>query len=170
MAIIPNHLTIGAGNGIIRNRVCRLRVRCWTYLLLFGVLAGGGRRTATSQGVHEQRDTAPGRGRPLQRVDGLFSPTDDHSKDKLDIVFSFSIPEEARKQLEQKVLRGEVVDSKELTTVYSPKPEDVKRLTSWLKDQGMEIYPASEDRKSSEYARGTVAQFTKSLQVEMAGQ
>ncbi len=94
------------------------------------------------------------------------APTDDHSKDKLDIVFSFSIPEEARKQLEQKVLRGEVVDSKELTTVYSPKPEDVKRLTSWLKDQGMEIIRASKDQ-TSVYARGTVAQFTKSLQVEM---
>jgi len=89
-----------------------------------------------------------------------------HKKDKLDILFSLSIPKEARAKLEERVAKGEVIPPKELARDFSPKPEDVKALTDWLKKEGLEVTHTTPDR-TSVYARGTVAQIEKSLEVKM---
>lgn len=90
----------------------------------------------------------------------------DHKSDKMDILFSLAIPKEARAKLEEKVLKGEVVDPKDLVKDSAPKPEDVKGLSKWLKDEGFEITHTTPDQ-TSVYARGTVAQIEKSLAVKM---
>jgi len=90
----------------------------------------------------------------------------ERKQDKMDILFSLAIPAEARAKLEEKVLKGEVVDPKDLAKNYAPKPEDVDRLSKWLKDQGFEITHTTPDR-TSVYVRGTVAQIEKSLEVKM---
>lgn len=89
-----------------------------------------------------------------------------HKQDKMDVLFSLAIPKEARAKLQEKVLKGEVVDPKELETEYAPKAEDVARLSKWLKEQGFEITHTTKER-TGVYARGTVAQIEKSLEVKM---
>ena len=54
----------------------------------------------------------------------------DHTNDKMDILFSLGIPKDARAKLEEKVLKGEVVDPQSLAKDYSPKAEDVDRFAS----------------------------------------
>jgi len=90
----------------------------------------------------------------------------DHKKDKMDVLFSLAIPKDARAKLEDKVLKGQVLDPQDLVKDYAPKPEDVERLTKWLKDQGFEVTYTSPD-KTSVYVRGTVEQIEKSLEVKM---
>src|SRR5437588_3724841 len=60
----------------------------------------------------------------------------DHTNDKMDILFSLGIPKDARAKLEEKVLKGEVVDPQSLAKDYSPKAEDVDRLVKWVKAEG----------------------------------
>ena len=93
-------------------------------------------------------------------------PVQDHKKDKLDVLFSLAIPEEARAKLEARVLKGEVVEPNDLAKNYSPKPEDVKVLVDWLKGEGLEVTHTTPDQ-TGVYVRGTVGQFEKSLQVNM---
>lgn len=90
----------------------------------------------------------------------------DHSNDRLDVLFSLGIPAEAKAKLAEKVLKGEVVDPKELIQTYAPKAEDAERLTAWLKAEGFEVTQTTAD-KTSIYARGTLAQIEKSLAVKM---
>jgi kumamolisin len=90
----------------------------------------------------------------------------EHKTDKMDIVFTLSIPKELREKLEEKVAKGEVVSPKELTSTYSPKAADVKKLTAWLKKEGFTITHTTPNR-TSVYARATVGQIEKSLQVQM---
>lgn len=90
----------------------------------------------------------------------------DRKQDKMDVLFSLAIPNEARAKLQEKVLKGEVVDPKELANEYAPKAEDVARLSKWLKEQGFEILHTNPER-TSVYVRGTVAQLEKSLDVKM---
>ncbi|HET6327238.1 MAG TPA: S53 family peptidase [Planctomycetaceae bacterium] len=92
--------------------------------------------------------------------------SDRHKNDKLEVLFALGIPKEARAQLEQKVLKGEVVDAATLAKDYSPKTEDVERLVKWCKDEGFEITHVTPDQ-SSVYVRGSVAQLEKSLQINM---
>jgi kumamolisin len=94
------------------------------------------------------------------------APVQDHKKDKMEVLFSLAIPQEARAKLEERVLKGEVVNPKDLAKDYAPKPEDVERLVKWLKDEGFEVTHITPD-KSSVYVRGTVAQLEKSLAVKM---
>jgi kumamolisin len=94
------------------------------------------------------------------------TPVQDHKNDKMDVLFSLSIPAEAQAKLEEKVLSGEVINPKELARDYSPKPADVERLVKWLKDEGLETTYTSPD-KTSIYVRATVGQLEKSLQIKM---
>ena len=94
------------------------------------------------------------------------SPVRDHSKDQMDVLFSLSIPKEAQAKLEEKAMKGEVVNPKDLVSTYVPKPEDVARLIAFLKKEGFELTYTSPD-KTSVYVRGTVAQIEKTLQVKM---
>jgi kumamolisin len=94
------------------------------------------------------------------------APVADHSKDKMDVLFSLAIPKEAREKLEAKVLKGEIVDPKDLTKDFSPKPDDVKRLVSWLKENGFEVTHTTPDQ-SSVYTQATLETIQKGLQVKM---
>src|SRR5438045_1004552 len=73
-------------------------------------------------------------------------PIRDHKKDKMEVLFSLAIPKEAQAKLEEKILKGEVVQAKELQKDYSPKAEDVKRLKDWLEKEGFEITSTSTDK------------------------
>ncbi len=94
------------------------------------------------------------------------APVLDHKKEKMDVVFSLAISDAMQAKLEEKVLKGEVIDPDELKKDYSPKPEDVKILVKWLKDEGFEITHTTPDQ-TSVYIRGTIAQLEKSLEVKM---
>jgi kumamolisin len=90
----------------------------------------------------------------------------ERKQEKMDVLFSLAIPPEAKAKLQEKVLKGEVVDPKELASTYAPKAEDLERLSKWLKDQGFQIIHTTPE-KTGVYARGTVAQIEKSLDVKM---
>lgn len=90
----------------------------------------------------------------------------DHRDEKMTVLFSLSISPEAEAQLEERVARGEVVPLDELAGAYAPSGADRENLISWLQSEGFEIVDASDDGASI-YARATVAQIEKSLEVEM---
>ncbi|HEX4612902.1 MAG TPA: S53 family peptidase [Urbifossiella sp.] len=90
----------------------------------------------------------------------------DHSKEKMDLLFYLPASPEAEAKLEERVLKGEVITPDELKKDYGPKPEDVERVTKWLKAEGFVVTHTSQDR-TGVYVRGTLAQIEKSLQVKM---
>jgi kumamolisin len=85
----------------------------------------------------------------------------------MQILFSLPIPSDARARLEAKVAKGEVVAPQELERDYGAKAADVDKLVAWLKGQGFEITHITPN-KTGVYARGTVGQISKSLEVQMA--
>jgi kumamolisin len=89
----------------------------------------------------------------------------EHRAEKMTLHFSLEIPAKAQAELEEKVAKGEVVTPAELKKNYGPAKEDVKKLESWLKQEGFEILPVQQDG-SSVYARAPVAQIEKSLAVK----
>ena len=89
-----------------------------------------------------------------------------HTDEKMTVLFSLSIPQNAQAELEQRVARGEVVPFDELAKKYAPNPDDVKALTSWLQKQGFTIEQTSPDG-TSVYAQASVDQIAKSLAVNM---
>ncbi len=91
----------------------------------------------------------------------------DHSKDKLEILFALETPKDATAELEKKVAAGERVDTKDFQEKYAAPSADYDSLLSWLKEHGFQITSTSPDRTSI-YAKGTVEQIEKSLQVKMA--
>jgi kumamolisin len=110
---------------------------------------------------------------PLPKQPGLtaqglmvHAPTDQHKEDKMELMFSLAIPQEARKELEAKVARGETITPKELKEKYAPKAADVDALVGYLKKQGFDITHTTDDR-TGVYARATVAQIEKTLEVQM---
>jgi kumamolisin len=84
----------------------------------------------------------------------------------MDVLFSLSIPQDAQQKLEERVAKGEVVTPEELDRDFSPKAADLDALVAWLKTEGYQIIRTSPDR-TSVYARATVANIQKSLQVQM---
>jgi kumamolisin len=92
--------------------------------------------------------------------------TPDHRKESMTVLFSLAIPPEAEADLEARVARGEVIDPGELTRQYGAPPDDRKALVKWLRAQGFKIEHSSRDG-TSVYARGTVEQIERSLQVKM---
>src|SRR5947209_4586520 len=94
------------------------------------------------------------------------APKRDHSKEKMDVLFSLAIPKEAQAELEQKVLAGETISPDELLKEYSAKPEDVQRLRKWLEGEGLKEASTTPDNTGI-YVTGTVGQLAKSLHVTM---
>jgi len=90
-----------------------------------------------------------------------------HNTDTMQVLFSLPIPPDAKARLEAKVARGEVVPPQELERDYSAKAADADKLVAWLKGQGFEVTHITPNRTGI-YARATVAQISKSLDVEMA--
>jgi len=91
----------------------------------------------------------------------------EHRDEQMTILFSLELPEEKQTDLEERVAKGEVVPVKELNKKYSPDAADRKKLVAWLKKHGFKIIEVSEDG-TSVYARGTVSQIEKNLNVKMA--
>ena len=90
-----------------------------------------------------------------------------HNNDTMQILFSLPIPPDAKARLEAKVARGEVVSPQELERDYSAKAADADKLVAWLKEQGFEVTHITPNHTGI-YARATVAQISKSLEVQMA--
>ena len=63
--------------------------------------------------------------------------------------------------------RGEVVSPQELERDYSAKAADADKLVAWLEGQGFEVTHITPNHTGI-YARATVAQISKSLEVQMA--
>jgi len=89
-----------------------------------------------------------------------------HRTEQMTVLFSLSIAPDANKDLRARVARGEVIGTDELNEKYAVKPDDVKALVAWLKDQGFEIVRQLSDG-TGVYARASVDQLEKSLQVKM---
>lgn len=104
---------------------------------------------------------------PLQRGLNVAAATAaNHKDDRMQILFSLPIPAEARAKLAAKIAQGEVVPAQELARDYGASQADVDKLVRWLKEEGFEVTSIAPNR-TSVYARGTVAQIEKSLQVRM---
>jgi kumamolisin len=90
----------------------------------------------------------------------------DHGGEKMSLLFSVAIPDDAQADLEEKVARGEVVAPGDLTKKYAARPDDVKGLVSWLKSQGYKVTHVTPDNTGI-YAEATVDNISKSLGVNM---
>jgi kumamolisin len=90
----------------------------------------------------------------------------EHMTEKMELLFSLQIPDEARKRMEEAVASGKVIPRDQLKRDIAPKQADVDKLTDYLKDQGFEITKVTNDR-TGVYARATAAQIEKTLQVQM---
>ncbi len=89
-----------------------------------------------------------------------------HKNDKMTIHFSVGIPDDARQELENRVANGEIMTLDELNQKYAPEPGEVDKLMTWLQAEGFEIVKKSND-STGVYAKASVAQIEKSLQVNM---
>jgi kumamolisin len=94
----------------------------------------------------------------------LVEPTD--PEQSVNVLFSLDIPANLNADLEAKVAAGEVVPRDTLNNLYGPAQADTDKVVAWLKGQGFEIVEVTPDR-SGVYARGTLDQVEKSLQVKM---
>ncbi len=104
---------------------------------------------------------------PLHRDLRVAAAEVSHNNDTMQILFSLPIPPDAKARLEAKVARGEVVSPQELERDYSAKAADADKLVAWLKEQGFEVTHITPNHTGI-YARATVAQISKSLEVQMA--
>src|SRR6478752_5074923 len=86
--------------------------------------------------------------------------------EEMNVLFSLDIPAAKTTDLEERVARGEVVSPDELQQNYAPNAADRDKLVKWLKAQGFDVTEVSHDG-SSVYARASVAQIEKSLDVDM---
>ena len=104
---------------------------------------------------------------PLQRGLHVAAAEVSHDNDTMQILFSLPIPPDAKARLEAKVARGEVVSPQELERDYSASAADADKLVAWLRGQGFDVTHITPNH-TSVYARATVAQISKSLEVQMA--
>ena len=102
---------------------------------------------------------------PIQRGMLVQSASASDQTDTMDVLFALGLDEKATADLEDKVAAGEVVSPEELAAVTVP--EIPEKLTDWLASHGFEVAHISDDG-SSVYAKSTVANIAKQLQVDMA--
>ena len=88
------------------------------------------------------------------------------ANEEMNVLFSLEIPAAKTADLEERVARGEVVSPDELQQNYAPNAADRDKLVKWLNAQGFDVTGVSHDG-SSVYARASVAQIEKSLDVDM---
>jgi kumamolisin len=86
--------------------------------------------------------------------------------EEMNVLFSLEIPAAKTADLEERVARGEVLSPDELQQNYAPNAADRDKLVKWLNAQGFDVTGVSHDG-SSVYARASVAQIEKSLDVDM---
>lgn len=85
---------------------------------------------------------------------------------QMTVLFSLDMPPQSEADLEARVARGDVVTLNELQQRYAPAAVDRDKLVAWLKGQGFDVIEVSQDG-ASVYARATVDQIQKSLDVDM---
>jgi kumamolisin len=90
----------------------------------------------------------------------------EHLADKMEVLFSLSMPKDAQAALEAKVEKGETVSPDELKRSYAPKQGDVDALVNWLKTQSFTGIHVSNDG-AGVYAQAQVSQIERSLEVQM---
>jgi kumamolisin len=90
-----------------------------------------------------------------------------HDRDeKMDLSFSLSLPPAVKKELEERVDKGEVISPDEMKTKYSVDAATANALENWLKSQGFTITEATPDRTTI-YASASASQIEASLGVHM---
>ncbi|MEI9892372.1 MAG: protease pro-enzyme activation domain-containing protein [Chthoniobacter sp.] len=90
----------------------------------------------------------------------------DHSKDTLEILFDLTPPKEIQDALDKALASGQRVSPKELEEKYGVPAASFDALIAWLKKENFQITDTSPGR-TGVYARATVEQIEKSLQVTM---
>jgi kumamolisin len=90
----------------------------------------------------------------------------EHKTDKMDVLFALATPKDLQAKLEELVAKGKTISPKDLARDYAPKAADVEKLVGWLKDNGFTVKHTTPDR-TGVYARGTVGQIEKTLEVQM---
>ncbi len=86
--------------------------------------------------------------------------------EKMTLLFSLAIPDNAQADLEARVARGEVVSLDELNKKYASDSGDVKTLVSWLKTQGYNVTQVTLDG-TGVYAEASIDNVEKRLGVTM---
>src|SRR6476620_1609776 len=90
----------------------------------------------------------------------------ENQNESMTVLFSLEIPAEDQAELEQRVARGEVIPVDELHSKYTPVAAERNTLLKWLEGQHFDVVEVSQDG-TSVYARTTVGQLEKSLDVDM---
>ena len=103
---------------------------------------------------------------PIQRGMLVQAAAASDKKDTMDVLFALGLDAKAKADLEDKVAAGEVVSPEELAAVTVPE-KSRKKLTDWLASHGFEVDHVSDDG-SSVYAKSSVANIAKQLQVDVA--
>ncbi len=93
----------------------------------------------------------------------LAAPAD---AEPMTVLFSLEIPPDMTADLEAAVAAGRVIPRDQINSRYAPAQPQFEKLVSWLNGEGFKIVDVSPDR-TGVYARGTVSQIEKSLQVKM---
>jgi kumamolisin len=91
--------------------------------------------------------------------------TAQNRSERMPVLFSLSLSDKARDDLEAKVERGETVSPNELRKA-APDASHVDKLVDWLKKNGYSDVEVAKDR-SGIYAQASVDQIEKSLEVDM---
>jgi kumamolisin len=89
-----------------------------------------------------------------------------HLAEVMPLHFSLALPKPLSDELEQRVAKGEVVPTSELTGKYVADAASASALASWLKGQGFQVTQVTPDH-TSVYAKASVDKVAKSLGVHM---
>jgi kumamolisin len=89
-----------------------------------------------------------------------------HLDEKMTLLFSISPPRDTQKELEERVMKGNVVPIGELNRKYAAAKGDVTKLVSWLKGHGYRVTHVTPDN-TGVYAQASVQDIQKSLAVNM---
>lgn len=110
---------------------------------------------------------------PLPSSDGLEAngllvqaSSAHHENERMEVMFSLPLPEQAQADLEEKVAAGVVVPAKELAALKASDADRTK-LEKWLRAHGFTVDHVSSDGTSI-YATSTVGNIAEQLQVSMA--
>jgi kumamolisin len=93
------------------------------------------------------------------------APLNESARNKT-LQLHFGLASQNIEELKARVAKGEIVSPDELSRRYSGNAENAKKLTAWLSQQGFTSIETTPDN-TSVYAKGTVAQIEKSLDVTM---
>jgi kumamolisin len=121
----------------------------------------------------ENRKVFEGSVTPISTGDGVTpsglivqAAGDEYNDEIMQLVFSLELSDDKYDELQKKVGSGEVLTPQQINANYGVGKADADALSDWLKGQGFEITKISGNNMSI-YARASVSQIAKSLQVDM---